>query len=228
MNPDNQPLDPQAVAAYLRRKDDFLVDFPDLLNSLKLPKTGKQNTSSFASYQLDVLREKNAQLSSRLSGLIQVAQDNEILVQRVQLLSLRLLKSNSLIDTVQQIAASLQEDFRTDLIRLCLIDAPNLELSIEWLKQVQADDPGLAPFAEILKHQQPMCGRLKQEKLDFLFDARAEQIASAVIIPLNPVGILALGSNDANRFHPGMGTVFLEQMAELIRTALAVRIELDH
>jgi uncharacterized protein len=70
-----------------------------------------------------------------------------------------------------------------------------------------------------------MCGRLKLEKLEFLFAERAEQVASAVVIPLNPVGLLAVGSSDPNRFHPGMGTVFLEQMAELIRTAIAVQIE---
>jgi uncharacterized protein len=220
-----EALDAEAVAAYLRRKDDFLLQFPDLASSLKLPKEGKQNTASFASYQLDVLREKNTNLSTRLGGLIQVAQDNEVLAQRVHLLSLRLLRSKHLIETVNQIAASLQEDFHTDLLSLCLIDAPALSLQANWLKQVKEADPGLAEFAEMLRHQQAMCGRLKLEKLEFLFAERAEQVASAVVIPLNPVGLLAVGSSDPNRFHPGMGTVFLEQMAELIRTAIAVQIE---
>jgi uncharacterized protein YigA (DUF484 family) len=45
------------------------------------------------------------------------------------------------------------------------------------------------------------------------------------LIPLgsqtNPAGLLALGSVDRDRFHPGMSTEFLWRMGELITDALA-------
>jgi uncharacterized protein YigA (DUF484 family) len=37
------------------------------------------------------------------------------------------------------------------------------------------------------------------------------------------IGLLALGSTDRDRFHPGMSTEFLGRMAELIADALASR-----
>jgi uncharacterized protein YigA (DUF484 family) len=33
--------------------------------------------------------------------------------------------------------------------------------------------------------------------------------------------MLAVGSQDANRFHPGMGTVFLKLIAEAVATSVA-------
>jgi hypothetical protein len=40
-------------------------------------------------------------------------------------------------------------------------------------------------------------------------------------MPIDGIGMLAIGSNDANRFHPGMGTVFLKLIAEAIAAAVA-------
>jgi uncharacterized protein YigA (DUF484 family) len=34
------------------------------------------------------------------------------------------------------------------------------------------------------------------------------------------VGLVAVGSRDANRFYPGMGTLFLRMMAESLAVAL--------
>ncbi len=44
------------------------------------------------------------------------------------------------------------------------------------------------------------------------------------LVPLGDhgsLGLLALGSTDRDRFHPGMSTEFLARMAELITDALA-------
>jgi uncharacterized protein len=232
MDAHRDSLDAEAVAAFLRRKPDFLLAYPDLALSLRLPAEQRTNVSSLANYQLDVLREKNQQLSGRLHQLIQIAQDNELLMQRVHLLSLRLLKARSLADLAQQVAASLQEDFHTDLMQLILIDPPDLDphftAGASWLRAVPESLPELSLFTDVMKHSSPLCGRLKPEKLEFLFGARAADVASAVLLPLHPVALLALGSNDANRFHPGMGTAFLQMMGELIRTAIAVQTDRLH
>jgi uncharacterized protein len=221
----HETLDADAVAAFLRRRSDFLVQFPDLASSLQLPKANGEKVANLTGYQLDVLREKNQQLSTRLNALIQVAQDNELLVQRTHLLAVRLLKTQSLHEAVWQIAASLTEDFRTDLIKLCLIGLPHVSQTAVWLDQVSESDPGLLQFADAMRTNSPLCGRLKREKLEFLFGAKAEHVASAVLLPMSPIGLLAVGSADPNRFHPGMGTVFLDMIGELVRTALAMHAE---
>lgn len=219
----------EQVVQWLRRHPDVLSRHPELALVLQVPPAPavvqSDNTASLASYQLEILREKNRELSRRLRELMEAAQGNELLQHRVHLLALRLLRARDLDEGVQQIAAGLHEDFHTDQVRLVLVDMPASRLAAPWLIQVGEADPGLAVFAEFRRHGTPLCGRIKAEKLAFLFGPAAATVASSVLLPLGPVGLLAVGSADPNRFHPGMGTLFLGQMAELIATALAVLSE---
>jgi uncharacterized protein YigA (DUF484 family) len=90
----------------------------------------------------------------------------------------------------------------------------------DWLL-VEADGPSSMPaFADFLRRGEPLCGRLQQDKLDALFGARAGDVQSAVLLSIGDVGMLAIGSQDANRFHPGMGTVFLRLIAEAMAAAV--------
>ena len=41
-----------------------------------------------------------------------------------------------------------------------------------------------------------------------------------MLLPLAGTGMLVVGSRDANRFFPGMGTLFLRMMGEALVTAL--------
>jgi uncharacterized protein YigA (DUF484 family) len=40
------------------------------------------------------------------------------------------------------------------------------------------------------------------------------------LLPIPGVGLVAVGSHDANRFFPGMGTLFLRMMGEALGVAL--------
>ena len=53
------------VASYLRRHPEFLSEYPDIALTLAVPRD-QGATTSLASYQLDVLRDKNHELSRRL------------------------------------------------------------------------------------------------------------------------------------------------------------------
>lgn len=220
----SETIDAEQVAAYLRRHQDFLVHYPDLALGLTIPRDYGPATS-LATYQLEVLRDKNRELQRRLQDLVQIAQDNETLMRRIHLLSLRLLKSRDLAEVVRQIAASLREDFLTDLVRLCLIGMPTLGFSAEWLREYPEDAAELAPLQHVLSGGRALCGRLKPATVEALFGPMAATVASAVVLPLAPCGVLGIGSTDPNRFHPGMGTDFLHLMADLMRVALAQQAE---
>ncbi|MGA9421732.1 MAG: DUF484 family protein [Rhodanobacteraceae bacterium] len=213
--------DPDAmeVASYLRRHPDFLKTFPDLALALMLPREQGQ-ASSLASYQLDVLRDKNRELSRRLHNLIEIAHENEQLMVRVHMLTLALMQASGLGDTLRRVAASLTEDFQTDLVRIVLFRA-DADLPVaEWLVIEEGGAAAVPAFSEFLARREPLCGRLQQDKLDTLFGGRAGEIQSAALLPVGEIGMLAIGSLDANRFHPGMGTVFLKLIAEAIATAV--------
>lgn len=215
--------DAEAVAAYLRRTPDFLRHHPDLALTLRLPRE-IGNTTSLASYQLDILRERNQALERRLDSLLANARDNEVLMHRVHLLALRMLRSRTFAEGVQQLAASLREDFQADVeVRVLLVAMPQLPALGEWLVQRAEDDEVLAPLKRALHLGEAVCGRFRTEVLGAF--GLGESVQSAVLLPLPAIGYIGVASEDPNRFHAGMGTTFLKLIGELASTALAMLAE---
>ncbi|UYB53024.1 DUF484 family protein [Xanthomonas sp. AM6] len=207
------------IAAWLRRHPAFLKQFPDLALTLVVPRDDGP-TASLASYQLEVLRDKNRELARRLSELAGNAQVNERLAVRTHQLTLALMRQTSAADSVRAMAASLQEDFQGDLVSIVLLrPLPGLEQA-PWLQILAQDDPRLAPFRDCLQDGEPICGRLQPEKQALLYAERIEEVQSTALLPLPGVGLLAVGSRDPNRFYPGMGTLFLRMMGESLTVAL--------
>ena len=207
------------VAAWLRRHPTFLKQFPDLALTLVVPRDDGP-TASLASYQLDVLRDKNRELSRRLADLAANAQINERLAVRTHQLTLALMKQDSAADTLRAMAASLEEDFAGDLVRLIVLHPVAGLEQAPWLQVIQESSPLLGVFRDCLKDGEPICGRLQAEKNTVLYAGRAEEVQSSALLPLPGVGLIAVGSHDGNRFYPGMGTLFLRMMGESLVVAL--------
>jgi len=214
-----EKLGAHEVAAWLRRHPTFLRQFPDLALSLIVPRDDGP-TASLASYQLEVLRDKNRDLSKRLNDLYANAQENERLAVRTHQLTLALLRQNSAADTLRAMAASLAEDFNGDRVSIVLLrpvagldDAP-------WLQVIAPDNALLAPFRDCLRDGEPICGRLQPEKNTLLYASEAERVQSSALLPLPGIGLVAVGSHDGNRFYPGMGTLFLRMMGQSLAAAL--------
>ena len=213
-------LNAMEVASYLRRHPEFLKDFPDIALALQVPRDQGASTS-LASYQLEVLRDKNRDMDRRLRELIEIAAENEQLMVRVHSLTVGLMRERTLADSVRRVAAGLTEDFHTDLVRLVLFRADADLPAADWLIAQRDGAKSMPAFAEFLQRNEPLCGRLQPEKLDALFGDKAGEVRSAVLVPIDGVGMLAIGSHDAARFHPGMGTVFLKLIAEATAAAIA-------
>ena len=207
------------VAAFLRRNPRFLDDYPDLALGLKVPREEGRATS-LASYQLDVLRDKNRELNKRLQELFHVAQDNERLTVRTHQLTLALMRARTAAETLTAMVASLTEDFQGDLVRVLLHEPIDGLDGADWLQVLPRDAALLTPFTDFFRNDEPLCGRLQQDKLDVLFDARVHEVQSCALLPLGERGVIAIGSRDPNRFYPGMGTLFLRLMGDTLVAAL--------
>ncbi len=208
-----------AVASYLRRHPGFLAEHPDLALLLQVPRD-EGSATSLASYQLEILRDKNRELNRRLQELFANAQENERLTVRTHQLCLALMRARDAAGTVRSMVASLREDFGSEQVRLVLY-APLAGLeATDWLRIIPASDARMAAFRDFVAAGEPLCGRLQQDKLDLLFDDAAATAQSAALMSLFGYGLLAIGSQDANRFYPGMGTLFLRLMADALTAAL--------
>ena len=92
-----------------------------------------------------------------------------------------------------------------------------------FFRAVQRSDPSLKPFGTFLASSNPRCGQARDSQMEFLFQADANEIGSVALVPLgdkSEFGFLAIGSSDADRFHPGMSMDFLGRVGDLVAAAL--------
>jgi len=218
------------MAQWLRRHPRFLEQFPDLAVTLVVPKDGGAS-ASLAGYQLEVLREKNRELTRRLHELGENAQLNERLAVRTHQLTLALMRADTAAEVLRTMVAVLGEDFAGDAVRVLVPIGPatpaHLRVALDqlagasWLLVLPAGDARLASVAGVTTTGEPWCGRPSVERQALWFGGSDERAASAALLPVPGLGLVAMGSADPNRFYPGMGTLFLRMMAEALATALA-------
>lgn len=213
-------LDAETVVAYLKRHPGFLGDYPELASQLTLPREHGA-VASLASWQSQQLREKNAELEQRLAELTTIAADNQQLMERVHALTMALLRANTMEVTTRTVMAKLNEDFHTEQVRLLLFGNYAELPRSNWLQQVGGGPDALPELADFLRQRQPVSGRLSADKLARLFGEDAATIHSVALLPLGDAGILAIGSENPDRFQPGMGTLFLKMIAATVTAALA-------
>ena len=219
MSETTEKLGAHEVAAWLRRHPTFLKQFPDLAISLVVPREDGP-AASLASYQLEVLRDKNRELARRLQELFANAQENERLAVRTHQLALNLMRQDTPATTLRAMAASLEEDFQGDLVRIVTFAPVEGLDDVDWWQSIPLTDARLSPFRDAIADGEPICGRLHPDKHALLYGMRAEDVQSSALLPIAGLGLVAVGSRDANRFFPGMGTLFLRMMGDALSVAL--------
>jgi uncharacterized protein len=219
----------ESVAAYLQHNPEFFERHHALLARLRLPHVRGGSTISLVERQIEVLREKHAALEGKLAELVQVARGNDAIAEKLHRFTRRLLGAHSRTEVIARIEASLREDFDAFHAVLVLIGEQAEQTGQRFLRMVRTDDPNLKSFETLFASGKPRCGQARDSQREFLFGSDANDIGSIALVPLGEkgaVGLLAIGSTDRDRFHPGMSTEFLARMGEL--TADALSLPRDH
>ena len=220
-------LDEASVAEFLQGCPDFFERNAALLAKLRLPHLRNEGTTvSLVERQVEVLRERNQGLERKLRELVEVARGNDALADRIHRLSQRLIRARDLNQTVVAIETSLREDFDAMHAVLVLLTEEAAALAGTaplFLRASTPDSPEMRMFDSLLQTGKPRCGQIRDSQRDFLFGAGTVAIGSVALAPLGAkgsIGMLAIGSSDAERFHPGMSTEFLSRIADLVAFAL--------
>ncbi|MBK7251510.1 MAG: DUF484 family protein [Gammaproteobacteria bacterium] len=223
-----ETADEESVAHYLQLNPDFFERHQQLLARLRLPHMRTGSTVSLVERQVEVLRDKQAELERKLTEFVHVARANDALADKIHRFTRRLLRTTgSRSAALDQLEASLREDF--DAFHSVLVlkrpYGTGLQVTnVRFLHEVAPDDPNLRGFESLFTSGKPRCGQVRDTQRSFLFGTDAGDIGSIALVPLGDhgaLGLLAIGSHDRDRFHPGMSTEFLGRMAELIVDALA-------
>jgi uncharacterized protein YigA (DUF484 family) len=219
------PLTEAAVQDYLKRNPDFFERHGALLGTLRLPHaTG--GAVSLVERQVSMLRQKDVRRERKLKEFLEVARANDALAGKIHQLALRLLAATDLRETLAVVEGALRTAFGADLAVLVLFGEPEALERVEsgrFARPIRRDDPALRPFATFLGTSRPRCGQVRDAQRDFLFGSQTDELGSAAMVPLGEkceLGFLAIGSADAERFHPGMSFDFLARFGELVSGAL--------
>jgi uncharacterized protein len=215
----------ESIAAYLQHNPDFFERHQALLARLRLPHVRGGSTISLVERQIEVLREKHAGLEGKLADLVRVARGNDAIADKLHRFTRRLLASRAREEAITAIEASLREDFDARHAVLVLIGDQTDSTPQRFLRTIRTDDANLKSFETLFASGKPRCGQARDSQREFLFGADANDIGSIALVPLGEkgsVGLLAIGSTDRDRFHPGMSTEFLARMGELIADALSL------
>lgn len=213
------------VVDYLEEHPDFFTSHEYLLTDLALPHPDTGEAVSLLERQVGLLREQKRALSRKLQHIAQAARSNELLLERMEQLILDIIDSGNLESVLEVLERAMREDFHADAVAVRLFARDRTDAPF-----VRPDSEGLQEFGRLLSGRRPVCGNLNGAQKAYLFGDRADELASGAIIPLcagrksDCVGLLGIGSTDAKRFHPEMGTVFLAHLgavaAKVIRNRL--------
>jgi len=217
--------DEERIERYLTLNPDFFERHQPLLARMRLPHMRTGSTVSLVERQVEVLRDQKTDADRRLAEFIAVARANDQLAERIHRFTRRLLRATTAASAMTALEASLREDFDA-FHSVLLLTAPVASLDGNYepfLRKLAADDANMRTFEALLATGKPRCGQVRDTQRDFLFGPEAASIGSVALVPLGEggsLGLLALGSAERERFHPGMSTEFLKRMGELITDAL--------
>jgi uncharacterized protein YigA (DUF484 family) len=223
--------DEERIERYLGLNPDFFERHQALLARMRLPHMRTGSTVSLVERQVEVLREQKSDADKRLAEFVAVARANDQLADRIHRFTRRMMRAPNAQVALTSLEASLREDFDAFHSVLVLTGSLPSLANVEFepfVRKLPADDANIRSFEALLNTGKPRCGQVRDSQRDFLFGPEAASIGSVALVPLNEntgeggsIGLLALGSAERERFHPGMSTDFLKRMGELITDALS-------
>jgi hypothetical protein len=216
-------LSAEAIVEFLQEHPDFFEDKPGLLEQIAIPHPHGGRAISLAERQQLQLREKNKLLESKLRELLQFGEENDAIGEKVHRFSLSLLTARTLESLLPTVTLSLRDDFAVPHVALRIWAKPAQAADQVEFSDVSAD---LKAFAETLVR--PYCDAQPPFEVASWFGDAAALLKSFAVVSLHSehaFGLLVLASEDAQRFYPEMGTLYLKRIGELVTVALMPYID---
>lgn len=218
----------QQVVDYLMSNPEFFLGHALLLHDLQIPHESGAAVS-LVERQVLALREKNQEFENKLREMVDAVHDNQRLQLSLHRLAVSLFAADSLDDMLAIIDDELRHKLGTEFVYFRLTTEKTMQTDMESGSSEQGhtyvpqDDELLQSFDTQIVEKRIQCGRFSEEQISQLFMQDDSEVKSAALIPISDAGIkgvIALGSTDEQRYHPGMGTDFLTSLAELISAAM--------
>ncbi|MEF8700255.1 MAG: DUF484 family protein [Candidatus Accumulibacter sp. UW20] len=208
------------VACYLQENPRFFDKHADLLINVVVPHPHGGRTISITERQMLALREKNKQLEGKMGELLQFGEENDAISEKMHRLAIGIIAARTFQAVLHTLNFHLRDDFAIPHVALRLWHRAEGSDELPEFAEVTED---LQAFAETLA--QPYCGSTTGFETSSWFGEASTHVRSQGLIAMRnggaTIGMIALGSEDPERFYAGMGTIYLERLGEMAAAALA-------
>ncbi|HSC24049.1 MAG TPA: DUF484 family protein [Casimicrobiaceae bacterium] len=211
-------MDASAVAEYLKQNPAFFEDYADVVAQIFVPHPHGGHAIPIAERQMLALRDKVYDLEQRLRELVSHGAENDAIGEKLHRSTLALFAAPDLETTLAVLSHSLREDFAVPQVAIRLWPEGAIDADLPELAETPRE---VRDYADRLRA--PYCGpeAAPQSREWFAADGELRSFACLPLRTEKTFGMLALASDDARRFHPDMGTVYLLRLAELASVAIA-------
>jgi uncharacterized protein len=225
------------VAIYLNEHPEFFNEYPELLSKIKDIKDEDlpielMSTLSMADRIIKRVHDDKEHLKSKLEWLFEISRANEKIQEHLFEIERLVLTSTNLDQMVDQLKIEIPNRFGIPNVLLCLVKGSdhfmedrlrqryngNLDETVKFICQETADNwfsNGLKPILRSELEDSQVFGPSSRCK---------DAIKSEALIPIvaqdSMVGAIAFGSPKPFHFHEGLGTEFLERMADKVAISI--------
>ena len=212
-------LTPEQVADFLHQNPGFFEQNVDLLVNIQIPHPHGGRAVSIGERQLVAVREKTRLLEEKLRELISFGEENDAVSEKVHRLACRLMEATGVESVL-------------DTAYLDLLDHFAVPHVVVRLWNVAERNPETKEFGEVAIEMRefvaqmsaPCCGSHAVYESQSWFGEAAPHLKSFALVALRHgehcFGVLALASEEPQRFYPEMGTLYLARIGELLGCAL--------
>jgi uncharacterized protein YigA (DUF484 family) len=215
------PITEDDIASFLLNTPDFFERHAELLSAVQLTSPHGNRAVSLQERQAEMLREKIKVLESRIMDMIRHGNENMIIADKLQRWARQLFLAAAPADIPVVMVSEIKSQFLVPQVALKVWGVAGAHVHEPFAQGASDDVKSLASSLT-----SPYCGvNAGFEAVGWLEDPTSA--ASVALIALRvgaapqAFGMLVLASPDPQRFHAGMGTDFLERMAELGSAALS-------
>ena len=218
------PITEDDIANYLANTPDFFERHAELLASVQLNSPHGNRAVSLQERQAEMLREKIKALEHRMMEMIRNGNENVVIADKLHRWAGGLFLVQDARVLPEAITSQLQAEFVVPQAALKVWGVDAAHAQEAFASGVSED---AVAFASSLTA--PYCGLNSGfESAAWLPDPSAAMSLALIPLRRGPItssapafGMLVLASPDPQRFHAGMGTDFLERIAELASAALS-------
>lgn len=204
-------LKPADVLTYLQANPGFFEKHKEALASLSVPKKGG-NILSLHALKADKLVKQAESLKTRQMQLISTAHANAVVAETVFAAAIALVRCRTLPALRKYLQTGLTEHLELSAIRLFTVGEESATaLPAETIHALCPQPLTLMPL-DAGQHRQ-------------LFGPKTNNLKSVCLMALTQpdgtyLGLLAMGSSQAERFHAGQATEFAEFLRQITSTVL--------